>query len=787
MSPRVRKIVRLGERAGANHQEENTEEAEETDSSETVEGDDVRDRGSNVTPLSLEGCLQVLVERIDRLEVDVRDLKLAARTPMKLQRRVHSFPAPDHLACQRQQAAQSNGVGRVEVAARPESAPQICGGSPRLDAETGDASAQLQDSPSAVAPHLPSSQATTSRTGSLLLSEPHVLGHTSTRGQDMSFTVMTKAVANRYRFAHSTWDACVFIGLGGVPLSDSVLVAVCCFIAFCVQLLFCGIVGSQLNGNPLSKEDVESLSLWRLHIGHTAEHYDSITGTSLVSRVCDGSFLLSSASMQADLWSNLRQYLNTDGKAFMHLKGFDGIALCGMCISLWIIAIMRELNDVRRFTSALRAKCRVGGGASRVVEHNGKPSIEYISHRRFVAISIFTVIPRLFIALWLLFCGIRFLATQTELEELILNALALIFILDIDDVLFEAMVPISCRHLVKQIEPITLNRSTRQSFLYRYVDLPAVTSIAVVVVLYLTTRFLLLRDYYSNFQLSKDWLCTGNRDFIWAMDKGTGVVYYANTSSINDYRTQVDQNADLRYVSDAVGQLVNLPYATSSSDPLQLKSESVEYVLALDKLDASLSANQRVCINSFESQPVTLFDTVAANSIRFYLQDLPTSFDCEDLRFACDRSYSNHQVVRTLCPQTCGCSNPWDGAFELSGCSAQCAANRQARIQADTQAPDRSCRNLELQAVQDSPGWQRYFEDYARHLERLGLLETTLNRLGISDIVNESTSMGCNFVSSLVFYSVEPNPCLSDSRMHHGDVTIFCPESCHYMCSGTME
>ena len=68
--------------------------------------------------------------------------------------------------------------------------------------------------------------------------------------------------------------------------------------------------------------------------------------------------------------------------------------------------------------------------------------------------SAFLLLYRLVAAVLLVIVGTTFLVYTVSVTELILNAVALGIILDIDDLLFDALATTPGRHLVHQLDPL---------------------------------------------------------------------------------------------------------------------------------------------------------------------------------------------------------------------------------------------------------------------------------------------------------------------------------------------
>ena len=118
-----------------------------------------------------------------------------------------------------------------------------------------------------------------------------------------------------------------------------------------------------------------------------------------------------------------------------------------------------------------------GGGTSLKYDaEEGKLQIVNISRTRFwftVAVSLLRVV----IAGQLCYYGILYVGYTLQVEELLLNAVALEFIISVDEALFESLMPRAIKQFYDRLRPLRLPAFTS----YRGVDLRgAITLIGVL-------------------------------------------------------------------------------------------------------------------------------------------------------------------------------------------------------------------------------------------------------------------------------------------------------------------
>ena len=160
----------------------------------------------------------------------------------------------------------------------------------------------------------------------------------------------------------------------------------------------------------------------------------------------------------------------------------------------------------------------------------------------------------------LLFAGIRWLARTTSITDLMLNAVALNAILDVDEWLFAGFTPISIELAVKKLQPIEVRYSQRRS------QVEAVFLFAVLLTTLLVPYLVMLQPLGETMALVKHELCGGIQNFVLAQNAETQVVTGLVTSSLGQADMSVieravdrhkfsDPEEDAYYISFQPGQI----------------------------------------------------------------------------------------------------------------------------------------------------------------------------------------------------------------------------------------
>ena len=115
---------------------------------------------------------------------------------------------------------------------------------------------------------------------------------------------------------------------------------------------------------------------------------------------------------------------------------------------------------------------------------------------------------RVAIASVLLVAGILWLARTISIEELMLNAVALNAVLDVDEFLFAGMTPVKIHHAMQHLKPTQVRHSRRRS------QCESLLHFVMLGVLIISTYLFLLVPLGDTMLAVKNELCGGNQTFV---------------------------------------------------------------------------------------------------------------------------------------------------------------------------------------------------------------------------------------------------------------------------------
>jgi len=335
--------------------------------------------------------------------------------------------------------------------------------------------------------------------------------------------------------------------------------------------------------------------------------------------------------------------------------------------------------------------------------------------------------------------------------------MGLTFILDVDELLYQAMLPMPLKALFQNLAPL----EKYGGFCWKHAGWPVVANIAIgfatcIMVLY----FEVLKEFTDMHQIRKH-LCDGNLDFV----------------------------VDINFQSNQLFSVKSVPVEPNDAllNEMTHRRKAVRELIDSSNIDeAKLSAAVRD-LSTFEQSTVqTMYQKVG---MARYCIDNPriekfkdqframtgikNGSQCVDFKDHC--GIQSMRDLRLMCSVTCGCADPLSGLFfegPTEGCPRDiCRSTPRYRMALAT----RECRDLSLAELQAMPAWAGYFEQYFRyHSAWMPTMTAVWNRTRTRFI-----KFGCN---ALKFQTLSNNGldlisfCEDTNAL--SSVRSFCPVTC---------
>lgn len=584
-------------------------------------------------------------------------------------------------------------------------------------------------------------------------------GNAVTRTSSMAVT----NTQTSHELVESFWDATLFAGLDEVGLAGSLMIFFGVAVSFCLQLLFCWIVVSCFLSND-AKYDLEYLREWRVLYGHSIHFYDETSGASLVSKVCRG------GPFDRRYWNNaLLNEINSYLKPVFseHFPGLTiGVTLCSMALMIWACHISTELQSVGGFAVAIY---RLPRGRTHVTQHKDTRCIESISRSRLVLLT-FVIAARLCIAVMLGVSGGMWLCQTRDVTNIMLNAVALLFILDIDDLLYKVLAP---KHAMQYLTSLhKFSGGSRKT--WAGMDLSSLIKLLVLVV---TTVLFCRLSIWENAKEASDAneiLCGGNRNFVYGSHRTLGPIFVADTDPYNITRAASLLRGIRPLVNDVVfnfdsDQVADYMWRTNLSSR---GSVAVKHLPSVEELQVWLdkSDNEAPEETGFGSKSYgTKCKDMPWNKsyweadwVWSTMKVLTGAKNCKEARPFCDQR--ELPLVRMVCPETCGCTLPDSGLFVDNGCRQKCQEEKEFQQKLNSS----ECKDST--EIHESKGWQRWWKGFYNANVDLWDKANVMMKFG----KDGGKAGNCSFITSETW--IANTFCSHSGGKRPG--TIFCPVAC---------
>lgn len=521
------------------------------------------------------------------------------------------------------------------------------------------------------------------------------VGHVTTE----SLRSATSLFEMEHAIGGSVWNAPIFAFLQGQV--ENLASFTLCFVSMvnaCLQLFLCWILRKEDEFNLRQEQYLPILRDWRVTDGHQYQEVGAM-GKSLVRRVCEIDMTLSTASGQIEAVAGINNYLSLSLFEMDAPALGSGPVLCMVCILVFSMSVIHEVREALEFSRCLSLLPRVH---TRIVNHE----LISLTRHRLAACFVLSV-TRIGIATQLLISGIMWLSATSSRVNLILNAAALGFVMDIDELMFSCLMPDQLIQLVTQMQPLKFPKTPC------FIDgsMPLAVLITIAILAWFQGVAPNIRDMVD----LKRVMCDGNLDFVVQHRDDLNMIMSRSTPNSTEFDS---------FLGAAVKELID-----SQSASLEVWAHNLRYPEKTPQLstyygpdkatfDAFLKYNLDDYTDMFNaacrdwnwdmySGAGAWFASVRDTNNAFQSALANTPFQCSDFRKHC--SEAKNQVLRLICPVTCGCPDPRSGLYLASawgGCPESCAAKHADALKA-AQCVDTDIGKPDLKAA-----WNRYWQGW---------------------------------------------------------------------------
>lgn len=610
-------------------------------------------------------------------------------------------------------------------------------------------------------------------------------------------------VSNMYQPCDSIYDAMLYVFMALQGDLGSLYVVLLLILNLVVQGVFIWVILNNIE-SPFTDVQLEAFRLWRTNVAHDLRNMDPTTLVSLATRVCHipAHSGLEFSTEQAQVVVDIHEYLD----------GYNGIFLCSLSTFCWFLLISEELRSATGFLSALRYLA-VSKEHTEIIFDPTRGEIAWLSMTRHRCRALCVVaLVRILYACSLGYVGTRFLVYTRSLEDLILNAVALEFILNIDELIYAALAPARTKCLIALTKPISFKgrSALKVGGLGTYA---MVTFTCVIIAFSIVVPRALWPEHVARVDALQE-LCPYDEEhgpmlderrevdaFVFGRNK-MGVGIWSNSVPYEDAKALKFQETWIKVLTerklhppkdvDRLSELMNGARMSSINGPLNSMYQLTE--LPADVVTTYLSASTFMRSDPENSEPgghagchdvkrsdrktTQIYKTSAFSELGMargglgVLSDaLGVSVtDCADVVPWCHRLNIEGVRARQWCPATCGCNRLYKGFFThvFWGCPANCPYH--PRYQADRLAAP--CEDTR----KGSPTWASWLEnaDMFQNFTDAEFVRSLAYAVG-----TDMKSFGCDVIAR---YNGTTNLCFADDilggRLIGKMLRSWCPVTC---------
>ena len=311
-----------------------------------------------------------------------------------------------------------------------------------------------------------------------------------------------------YTLEESIWDAQLFVFTPQCGISVSIVTLLLLLINCTLQGFFVALVFTELTAEAFSDDSITELRSWRTNAGHSLQYMDPITRTSLVARVCGQNAGVELSGLQATYVEVLSHFL---ADSFLGFGGTIGTLTMACCCFVWTMSVVKEISAI---------SCLAGG-----IWHGWKSGANQTLQIGWMRFSFCTLVQvwRLAISCSLGYAGILYLGQFTvAIPDLLLNMVALEFILDLDERIFAAFAPTHLVFVLGEVGELPMPYAPlRRS----YLDLRTIIKLLLVSVAMPIICIFVVIPTTDQLWSASDALCAGTHDFVSILDPAGAAVW----------------------------------------------------------------------------------------------------------------------------------------------------------------------------------------------------------------------------------------------------------------------
>ncbi len=329
-----------------------------------------------------------------------------------------------------------------------------------------------------------------------------------------------------FKPSESVWDAVLLLRTLPVGCAGGAFMWLLLVVCIFMQGALMFIIITQLTEETITDADVEDYAEWRRTAAHSVTYMNPLTQKAMAAEACDGSKALVFSTVQAQAHEDLVNYLGSSVEGASQLLMTPGSFTCLITLAVWSLTIAKELNLAVQAVAVMLA-LPVDRNRASVDEHGAWTilSLDRWSQCELIAVQLVRIAAALILGV----AGNIYLARTLNVPELLLNVVALEFVIQLDELLFACCAPLRVKQLCANLEPLKI--PMRRRMMCHGLDVYSAMGAVLTVVSVACFMQLMVYPQQQLLFDARDALCAGNLDFVYAPASGSGSVSWTATEA----------------------------------------------------------------------------------------------------------------------------------------------------------------------------------------------------------------------------------------------------------------
>jgi len=497
-------------------------------------------------------------------------------------------------------------------------------------------------------------------------------------------------VMHTVAWLESIWDLAPLLYSSALDTGTSILASLLILAVTAAQIAFCVSVYIHL-GKPVFHEALlEDANHFRKLVGHDVRYQDPVTKHALMRGVCEGRSHLPLGTAQRSLLDAIEAYLSPDDDldAF-----FGGPCMTVLALASWTLVYLTHLQ--RGFHLAFAFQKLKRERITTIKTRGGRVMLESLSTARLV-IGALVMLVRVGLVTAVFLNGALWMCYEVNIAAILLNAVALGFVLDLDSMLF-AIAPKQAKRVLRALEPLQV----AEPMVLLGLDVESLLQVLFITIASMALFATHVQPHMDQMHDIRAALCEGNLDFLFTQDASLGLTYLSSTENAtivvaDDIPTiQVMESVAEAVAGASLSSSTYLTHALVAEDLLSGSTINAAAIVAGLDTAGLVNLYNPLCLDGVWDSITKLKSNFAS---MMGISD-PSLVSCSSQSHLWHSDSWGGTYLRMACPVSAGCTHTLSPVKSLApeqGCPAACS---------DAVATELARRPCEDQDVKETDYW----------------------------------------------------------------------------------